>query len=332
MPARLRRSFPPFRGPRRNASVEAVRRAWAPRRQRALRTVPPFDLLARRRFECERTVVRLADSPVQMDRDAGARGDRVGQGQRARHRALAEQALAAAEHEREDPQAELVDEVVPQQGLDQLAAAGHLQFAAGLALEPRDFGGDVASQQHRMAPARRVERARGDVLAHAVELGRDRVVVADVGPVRGEDLVRLAPEQEGVRRLGPAADQLAHAVVEIRYQPAAVLETAAAVLVRAAGRLHDAVQGEESSHYQFHRSASSSWGTTTGRSRAVRIDIGPRMRTAEFGSTAVSARPGVALSRAASESCRGRTARKGAPGFRRRHAGARAPPAARPSA
>ena len=57
------------------------------------------------------------------------RGDHpVDQLQAGRDRAVGEQPLAGPDDDREDPQAEFVDEVVLQQRLDQVAAAMHLQF------------------------------------------------------------------------------------------------------------------------------------------------------------------------------------------------------------
>jgi hypothetical protein len=41
------------------------------------------------------------------------------------------------------PQPKLVDEIVFQQHLNQVAAPGHLDFAAGLLFEPRDICGDI---------------------------------------------------------------------------------------------------------------------------------------------------------------------------------------------
>src|SRR5881396_3623186 len=52
--------------------------------------------------------------------------------ERTRYGPVAEQPLARANDDRKDPQAELIDEVVLQQRLDQVGAAGHVNFASGL--------------------------------------------------------------------------------------------------------------------------------------------------------------------------------------------------------
>ena len=52
---------------------------------------------------------------------------------------VAEEALAAAEQDREDHQPQLVDEVVLDQPLDQLGAAGDEDDAVDLALQLRDL-------------------------------------------------------------------------------------------------------------------------------------------------------------------------------------------------
>lgn len=75
-------------------------------------------------------------------------------------------------------------------------------------------------------------------------------VLVPHAPGAGEDLVRPAAEQQ---RLGPALPlpddlpdlpEVVHLLV-ILQRPAAVLEAAFAVLVRAAARLDDAVEGDE---------------------------------------------------------------------------------------
>src|SRR6059036_2450578 len=64
-----------------------------------------------------------------------------------------------------------------------------------------------------------------------------------VGPVRGENLVGLAAEEEVEFLLEDAVDLFAELWIEIGHRPAAELEALGAILGRAAGRLHDAIDG-----------------------------------------------------------------------------------------
>src|SRR5262249_40607668 len=79
-------------------------------------------------------------------------------------------------------------------------------------------------------------------------------VLVPHAPGTGPDLVRFAAEQQ---RLGPALPlpderlalvELVHLIV-VAHHPPAVLEAAVAVLVRAAARLDDAVEGDERMHH-----------------------------------------------------------------------------------
>jgi hypothetical protein len=66
--------------------------------------------------------------------------------------AFAKQPLAGAEHQRKLPDPERIDEIVLQQGLQQIAAAVNLNLPARLCLELRDRFGDIALEQARAAP------------------------------------------------------------------------------------------------------------------------------------------------------------------------------------
>jgi len=61
----------------------------------------------------------------------------------------------------------------------------------------------------------------------------------------GEDVVRLAAEQERIELLEPGADGAAHHLVEQRRLPPAEPGPALGVLLRTAGRLCDAVEHHE---------------------------------------------------------------------------------------
>src|SRR5262249_54574542 len=208
--------------------------------------------------EHERAVLRGPGRLIGGDDDAGARGAAASQRQRGRVRAVAEELLAAPEMHGKVQQAVLVDQVVIDERLRELAAAVHLQLVPGPLLEPGDLGGQVAAEQRGVVPVDGGERGGRHVLRQRVELARDRIVgIGDLGPVAAEDLVRLAAEQERVGLREPAGDGLAEILVAVRERPAPVLEPAVAVLIRRAWRLHDAVEGEEGVQGQSHRVSSS---------------------------------------------------------------------------
>src|SRR5436309_3071434 len=77
-------------------------------------------------------------------------------------------------------------------------------------------------------------------LAAAWDLLRNGAVV---GPVRGENLVGLAAEQEVEFLLEDAVELFAELLIEIGHRPAAELEALGQILGRRAGRLHDAIHG-----------------------------------------------------------------------------------------
>ena len=127
-----------------------------------------------------------------------------------------------------------------------------LNLAAFLCLELRDLLGNVALEQDGVAPVDLIERPRSDELRPGVE--RRGNLVGRVGGLRlraCEDFIGLAAEEEGAGAIGPLGHDLAYLFVEIGDQPATVLEAAVAVLVGAAGRLHDAVQSQEGAHNQL---------------------------------------------------------------------------------
>src|SRR5207249_8563239 len=64
-----------------------------------------------------------------------------------------------------------------------------------------------------------------------------------VGPVRGENFVGLAAEQEVEFLLEDAVELFAKLLIEIRHHPAAEHEALGRILSRPAGRLHDAIHG-----------------------------------------------------------------------------------------
>src|SRR5262249_40859878 len=134
----------------------------------------------------------------------------------------------------------------------------------------------VGTEKLRVLPADLGQRARRDVLGNAVVPPRQLPlealgVLVPHAPGAGEYLIRPAAEQQ---RLGPALPlrddlpaliELVHLLV-IPNHPAAVLEAAIAVLVRAAARLNDAVEGDECLHHDPAHIRFSSLGGAAGLS------------------------------------------------------------------
>src|SRR5512143_2193714 len=173
-------------------------------------------------------------------RDAGPR-----QLERMRRRAVGEQLLAAAEHDRHREDAHRVDQVIGEQSVDEFGAALGDEVRAVFLLQALHVG-DVA-QDYGARPARiDLARARDHVLLDVVEQPGDAAVggvFVVVGPVPREDLVGLAAQQEVEFLLEDAADLFAARSIEIGHRPAAELEAPGWILERPAGCLHDAIHG-----------------------------------------------------------------------------------------
>ena len=137
-----------------------------------------------------------------------------------------------------------------QERLDQVRAAVHLQLGSIFLLECRDAFGCVALDQHRGAPLQLAMTPRSDVLGGVVQRLGARVV-RGVRPVRGEDVVRLASEEEVERRAHRLAHDLTHHVVPVVHRPATQREAVTVVLSRSARGLHDSVEGHERAHDQL---------------------------------------------------------------------------------
>src|SRR5829696_3473779 len=76
--------------------------------------------------------------------------------------------------------------------------------------------------------------------------------ICPYSPVAGKDLVGPPAEQEGVGALVDLGEERLGLVVEERQGPSAALESAPAVLVRAAEALHHAVDGDVRGGRQLH--------------------------------------------------------------------------------
>src|SRR6266581_8731017 len=121
---------------------------------------------------------------------------------------LAEEPLAAAEHDREDLQPQLVDKVVLHQRAQELEAAGDDDVPLQFLLELRDLVYHVAVQHGCGTPVGILEGRGDDVLGLAVQPIRQ---LATPGwPLRGEPLVRPAAEQQGLCPQRLIERELAH--------------------------------------------------------------------------------------------------------------------------
>ena len=112
-----------------------------------------------------------------------------------------EQLLAAAKHDRMQPQLVLIDQVMSQQRVYQHGAAKDQDRAARLLLQLADLPGDITGDNARPRPGRLAQRRGHHVLGPAVERMGD--LVRSVGhrrPVLGEDLIGAPPQQERAGR------------------------------------------------------------------------------------------------------------------------------------
>src|SRR5688572_31419908 len=78
-----------------------------------------------------------------------------------------------------------------------------------------------------------------------------RSVFVVVRPIRRENLVGLAAEQEIEFLTEEAVKLLAELLIEMRHHPATELEPPGRILGRSAGRLHDAVHGNHGADDDF---------------------------------------------------------------------------------
>src|SRR5215472_11278365 len=200
----------------------------------------------------ERSECGLTCWLVDVDNDAGAGCPGFDEPESDRRALFLEQSLAASQDERVKPEPVLIDKVVLDQRLSEIAAAVDLEFLASLALQPCDLFHGVTLDQRRVVPRHLVERFGDDVLREAIQLPGDLVFAGDQRPVRGHDLVRGSTEQKGVSGFEPVGHEPAHRLVRIRNHPAALLETSAWVLGRAAWALHDPIQGQERRQGHLH--------------------------------------------------------------------------------
>src|SRR5688500_111393 len=211
---------------------------------------PPFQLHLGRIVIQERPIARLAGPLVTLEHDAGAEGPGFLQREPRRGDAFVEHSLPLPENQGKHPESSFVDEVIAKEISDQLAAAEHQHHAVSVLLEFGHSLGNRVLDQGGVVPVQLCQCAGCHELRHGVELGCEGIVLRGIGPMRGEYLVRLAAEEQAFGSLIPFAEQRAHGVVPVVHHPAAAIEPAAPVLLRATGALHDAIDAEEIRHHE----------------------------------------------------------------------------------
>src|SRR6202035_3874401 len=147
-----------------------------------------------RRFERKRSELYLSGTAVRCDHDPAGRDPALKHREARRHGTVCKQALAGAERNRECLQPELVDQIVLEQRLNQVAASVNLELWAIFGLELLDLSDHITADWHRRFPFKTHGPPGDNVFGRAVD-PRGGVVV-DPGPVCGEDVVRLPAEKE----------------------------------------------------------------------------------------------------------------------------------------
>src|SRR4029453_15903032 len=138
----------------------------------------------------------LPDDLVREEDDVALDGLGVDEAHRFLVAGLAEETLAGPEHDREDLQPQLVDQVVLHQRAYELEAAGHDDFPVELVLQRRDRVHRVALEYRRVVPVGILEGRGHDIFGQAVQPVRQ---LATPGwPPRGEPLVAPPTQQQGI--------------------------------------------------------------------------------------------------------------------------------------
>src|SRR5207253_325609 len=101
--------------------------------------------------------LRLFGQPILEDDDAGVEDLLVRQLEAGLVAAVCEQARSLAEHDRVQHEPVQVDQLRLGERVEQPAAAGEEQILAGLILQLADLGREVALDEDRAAPVRRLE-------------------------------------------------------------------------------------------------------------------------------------------------------------------------------
>src|SRR5207253_10403628 len=115
-----------------------------------------------------RTPARPVLAPVSQNRHAVGERRSLGELQPLRLARVAEQALARSQQDREDHEPQLVHQVLLDQRLNEVGAAGDQDVALVLIPQLAYLVRDVTANDGRVVPLRFVERRRDDVLRHRV--------------------------------------------------------------------------------------------------------------------------------------------------------------------
>src|SRR5580692_3458799 len=112
----------------------------------------------------------------------------VEEAERGGRSAISEQALAGAEHDWEDHQPVLVDELVLGQSPHELSTTSDEDVSCDLLLEPRNLTSKLLADHGRVVPLRVLvgERPRDDVLGHGVHLRAELAGAGHRRPSAGE--------------------------------------------------------------------------------------------------------------------------------------------------
>src|SRR5438132_2566557 len=199
-------------------------------------------------------ILRAPGGPVDLDRHPAGSGPRFDQFERPVPAGVREQPRALADDHGIGEQGDLVDKLFVEQPPDQGAAAMHLQLAFRLGFQLADGRGDVTGEDGRIRPARFGERGRCHVLGLRIQSLPDRAVTGiwPHSPGAGKDLIGPPAQQEGVGALEDPIEERRGLVDEQRWGPSASLESAPAILTRAAETLHHSIDGDVRDGRQFH--------------------------------------------------------------------------------
>src|SRR5437588_2955218 len=129
-----------------------------------------------------------------------------------RLRAFAKETLSGSQRDRINLEPELVDQIVLEQRLNQVAASVHLELRAIFLLELPDLADDIAVDRDGLLPIGADGPVRDDVFRRPIDRIAGRV--GRLRPKTGKDVVGL-PAQEQIERMAHLlAHRLADGVVE----------------------------------------------------------------------------------------------------------------------
>jgi len=153
--------------------------------------------------------------------------------------------LSAPQCQRIHRQVQLVDQVVLEQGVDELAAAVGQNILARLRLQCTHRLDHVVADDRSVAPRWLLERLRYHVLLRWIHEIAERVARRHRLERLGVRHVGAPTQQESIYIFHQLAEMPANVIVPVRQRPAAVLKPAISILILAARRLHHAVHCHE---------------------------------------------------------------------------------------